>query len=204
MQEGLAAGTIESDSYDVLWGDDDMKLAEMTDEELRQTADEMANLPVIDNDGNVTEAQPDTVDDSNDVADILSGDEGVSRRNFLRGVFAAGAGAAALSAVGVDSAEAAKKCRRGEKSHWYKGRHYCSPITRGKAPEMTKSNVRRWSIEHDRYSNMVARGKKLSEKQCIRFQWLDRRWEDAYKKGLTSHRPPWRRRPNRFKHLKKA
>lgn len=142
----------------------------------------------------------------------------VTRRGFLKRALGLAAGAAAVNVLGTEKAEAGS-C--GEGANTYYGREYCNRITRGKEPELTPENLQMWSYEHDCLSNYVQSGKmegrtcargssklekyltgngKLTKDGCIYFEWLDRRWDRAYRKGISGiPQPPWHNEnlPNR-------
>ncbi len=143
----------------------------------------------------------------------------ISRRGFLKALL--GAGALASGLTKPNSAEAKSDCGRGATMSTYMGRSYCAPIFRGHEPPLTPENIAKWSQEHDCLSNYVQTGDmigsktcrngnrslekylagngKLTDEGCAYFQWLDRRWDRAYRKGIPGiPKPPWREFPNRY------
>ncbi len=142
-----------------------------------------------------------------------------TRRGFLKALL--GAGALATGLTKPDSAEAKSDCGRGATMSTYMGRSYCAPIFRGPEPPLTPENIAKWSQEHDCLSNYVQTGSmigsktckngnrslekylagngKLTDEGCAYFQWLDRRWDRAYRKGIPGvPEPPWREFPDRY------
>jgi hypothetical protein len=148
----------------------------------------------------------------------------MTRRGFFKTLLGAGAIAAGL---GSREVEASDNCGAGSTVDTYMGRSYCSPIIRGPEPKLTPENMRIWSEQHDCLSNYVNTGSlkgkttctrgapelekylagngKLTNEGCAYFQWLDRRWDRAYRKGMPGVPvPPWRNGnlPERYTHIK--